>query len=75
MNFFTELKIQSFQRTAFAHSLVTAHYDYSIVNRGDGVYDSAPANGGILEVGFVEQNPVILKNEEDEIIIHENCID
>jgi len=74
MNFFTELKIQSFQRTAFAHSLVTPHYDYSLDNRGYGVYDSAPANGGILEVGFVEQNPVILKNEEDEIIIHENCI-
>ncbi len=74
MNHFTELKILSFQKLAFAQNLALPHYHYELDNKGYGIYGQAPKNGGILEIGFVEQNPVILKNETEEILIEENCI-
>ncbi len=74
MSFYTELKILSFQKIAFSQTLSSNLYQYELDNHGYGVYGQAPANGGVLEIGFVEQNPVILKNEEEEYIIEENCI-
>ena len=74
MSIYTELKILSFQRIAFSQSLATTAYHYDLKNIGYGIYGQAPANGGILEIGFVEQNPVILKNGENEVVVEENCI-
>lgn len=74
MNHYTEYKILSFQKIAFSQSLATTDYRYELNNTGYGIYGQAPANGGILEIGFVEQNPVIFKNEEEEILVEENCI-
>lgn len=74
MSHYTELKILSFQKIAFSQSLATTDYRYDLENIGYGNYGQAPANGGILEIGFVEQNPVILQNDEEEIVIEENCI-
>ncbi len=74
MNAYTELKILAFQKIAFSQSLATSDYQYDLRNIGYGIYGQAPANGGILEVGFVEQNPVILQTEEEEIVVDENCI-
>lgn len=74
MSFFTELKIVSFERIAFAQSLATTNYKYNLQNIGYGLYGQAPANGGILEIGFVEQNPIVLKGPDGDILIEENCI-
>lgn len=74
MSGYTELKILAFQKIAFSQSLATTAYEYELKNIGYGIYGQAPANGGILEIGFVEQNPIILKNEDTEVLVDENCI-
>ena len=74
MSMYTEMKILSFQKIAFSQSLATTAYRYDLKNIGYGIYGQAPANGGILEIGFVEQNPIILQDGEKEILIEENCI-
>ncbi len=74
MSFYTELKILSFERIAFAQSLTTTDYQYDLQSYGYGIYGQAPANGGVLEIGFVEQNPIVLSDGDEEILIEENCI-
>ncbi len=74
MSFYTELKILSFERCAFAQSLATTDYHYRLQNVGYGIYGAAPAGGGILEIGFVEENPIVLSGEEGEILLEENSI-
>ena len=74
MSFYTELKILSFERCAFAQSLATTDYHYRLQNEGYGIYGQAPANGGVLEIGFVEQNPIVLSGDQGETVIEENCI-
>lgn len=71
---FTELEILAFDRIALAHSLVSDNYCYQLNNQGYGIYGKTPENGGILEIGFVEQNPVILSGESGEFLIEENGI-
>ena len=73
-NLFTELEILSFERIAFAHSLTVMNYQCELQNWGYGIYGETPKDGGVLEIGFVEQNPVILTGESGEIQIPENCI-
>lgn len=71
---FTELEILSFDRIALAHSLVSDNYNYQLCNRGYGIYGKTPPNGGILEIGFVEQNPVLLSGELGDFLVEENGI-
>lgn len=71
---YTELEILSFDRIAWAHSLVSDNYSYRLDNQGYGIYGKAPADGGILEIGFVEQNPVFLSGDLGEYLIEENGI-
>ena len=74
MGFYTELKLSSFEKIAFAQSLATTDYQYNLQNIGYGIYGQAPAGGGVLEIGFVEQNPIVLSGEEGEILVEENSI-
>lgn len=74
VNLFTQLENLSFDRIAFAHSLTVADYRCELVNRGYGIYGETPKYGGVLEIGFVEQNPVILNGEFGEFRIPENSI-
>ncbi len=74
MNFYTELKITSFEKIAFAQSLATTDYQYNLQNVGYGIYGQAPVGGGVLEIGFVEQNPLVFSGEEGEILAEENSI-
>lgn len=73
-NVFTELTILNFDRIAMAHSLIADEYSYQLHNQGYGIYGKTPNNGGILEIGFVEQNPVVLKSDLGELVIEENGI-
>ena len=71
---FTQLELIAFDRIAFAHSLVSDNYSYQLDNRGYGIYGKTPPGGGILEIGFVEQNPIMLIGELGEFLIEENAI-
>lgn len=71
---YTELEILSFERLVFAHSLIADNYSYQLNSQSQGLYGKPPANGGILEIGFVEQNPVILSGELGEFLLEENGI-
>ena len=72
---FTELEILGFDRIALAHSLVSDNYNYQLNNdQGYGIYGKTPLGGGILEIGFVEQNPVLLSGNLGEFLIEENGI-
>lgn len=71
---YTQLEIISFDRIAFAHSLVSDNYSYQLNTQGYGIYGRTPKNGGILEIGFVEQNPLVLSGESGELLLEENGI-
>ena len=74
MNLYTQFEILSFDRIAFAHSLSANNYRYTLQSQGYGIYGETPEDGAVLEIGFVEQNPIILKNEDTEVLVDENCI-
>lgn len=74
MNLFTEIEVFSFERIAFAHNLSAANYKCSVQNQGYGIYGETPENGGVLEIGFVEQNPIILTGSFGECRVPENNI-
>jgi len=74
MNLHTQLEILSFDRIAFAHSLSAANYRYTLQNHGYGIYGDTPENGAVLEIGFVEQNSIVLTYANEEYLIGENCI-
>lgn len=71
---YTQLEILAFDRIAFAHSLVSDNYSYQLNTQGYGIYGKTPKNGGILEIGFVEQNPLVLTGESGELLLEENSI-
>lgn len=73
-NMFTEIQFMVFNRIALAHTLIDNEYQYELNNIGYGIYGKTPKCGGIMEIGFVEQNPVILKGEAGEFTIEENGI-
>lgn len=71
---FTEIELVEFEKIAFAHSLAADNYSFHVDTRGYGMYGKAPESGGILEIGFVEQNPVICSGELGEFLFEENGI-
>lgn len=74
MNVFTALELLRFDRIAFAHNLYTNNYRYDLNNQGYGSYGPTPENGGVLEIGFVERNPLVLHTADGDFEIGENCI-
>ena len=73
-NLFTQMQILTFNGIALAHSLIADEYSYELNNVGYGIYGKTPQDGGIIEIGFVEQNPVVLKGDLGEFTIEENGI-
>ena len=71
---YSQLELISFQKIAFAHSLAADNYSYHVNTHGYGMYGRTPKNGGILEIGFVEQNPVICTGEFGQCTFEENSI-
>ena len=74
MEHFTTIQLIAFDRVAFAHRLTAENYRYELDAQGYSIYGPTPEKGGVLEVGFVEQNPILLKNGEETLRIGENCI-
>ena len=71
---YSELELISFNKIAFAHNLVADNYSFQVNTHGYGMYGKTPKNGGVLEIGFVEQNPVICSGELGEFTYEENGI-
>ena len=69
-----EIELIAFQRIAFAHTLVADNYSFQLDTCGYGMYGNTPQNGGILEIGFVEQNPIICTGESGTFVFEENGI-
>ena len=65
MQKFIEYDVLSFERIAFAHTLSVQNYHYDLVSQGYGIYGDTPSDGGVLEVGFVEQNPLVITSVQD----------
>ena len=74
MDLFAQIEVLRFDRIAFAHSLSTQDYAFSLENRGYGIYGKTPENGGVLEIGFVEKNPLVLTTALGEFLLEEDCI-
>lgn len=74
MERFTQIKLLAFDRVAFAHSLTAENYRYQLDAQGYSIYGPTPENGGVLEIGFVEQNPILLKGADGTFRVGENCI-
>lgn len=71
---YNQLELLAFHKIAFAHTLVADNYSYHVDTQGFGIYGRAPKYGGILEVGFVEQNPVICTGSLGEFTFEENSV-
>lgn len=63
-----------FDRIAFAHSLIADGYRYEVNTNGYGIYGKTPPDGGILEIGFVEQNPIACTVGGETVLFEENGI-
>lgn len=74
MEGFVQIKLLGFDRVAFAHSLTAENYRYNLESEGYGIYGQTPDHGGVLEIGFVEQNPVLLKRGKEILRVGENSI-
>jgi len=71
---YTKLELLSFDRIAFAHSLVADGYQFRVDTHGYGIYGRTPKYGGILEVGFIEQGPLICTGELGTFELEENSV-
>lgn len=69
-----EIEILSFNRIALAHNLSVDDYSFELKNKGYGVYGTTPENGGILEVGFVEKNPIMISNSKTSFLAEEQSV-
>ena len=71
---FIRLQDVVFDKIAFAHNLAADNYTYEINTNGYGMYGKTPENGGVLEIGFVEQNPIVCTGPMGETVFEENGI-
>lgn len=69
-----QLELLAFHKIAFAHTLVADNYSFQVTTCGFGMYGRTPKYGGILEIGFVEQNPVICTGSLGQFAFEENGI-
>lgn len=71
---YNQLELLAFHKIAFAHTLVADNYSYQVNTNGYGIYGKTPKHGGILEIGFVEQNPVVCSGNTGEFVFDEHGI-
>ena len=71
---FIKLDSIAFDKIAFAHNLVADNYTYQVNTHGYGIYGNTPVNGGILEIGLVEQNQNLCSTPYGDFSFEENGI-
>ena len=68
---YNQLELLAFHKIAFAHTLVADNYSFQVNTNGFGMYGRTPKYGGILEIGFVEQNPVVCSGPMGDFVLEE----
>jgi len=73
---FVEMDFIQFHRIAYAHSMTQAEYQFSLSSYGFGSYGSGTPHGGVLEIGFVEKNPLVfeLVEQNETVTIDEGSL-
>ncbi len=75
MDNYTELKIAGFIECADVKSIIATDYKFHLQHFGCGIYGESKPHRGLLEIGFVEENPITLTGiNGDEITVNENGI-
>lgn len=80
---YTKMIFLQFHRLAHSHSMSQSDYRFSLNSYGFGCYGTGTPLGGVFEIGFVEENPLVFEfperrqrvviNENDIFIIPPNC--
>lgn len=63
------IEILHFHRILFAHTHTAENYAYSLSSREIGRRENDFIYGGVLEIGFVEKNPLAFRDEKGELHI------
>ncbi len=71
---FTELEVFSFHRIVMAHTLISDNYSFTLDNSQNSIYGELPENCGVLEIGFVEENPLEITCPLGDFLLDENSI-
>lgn len=79
---YTRMFFLQFHRLVHSHSMSQSDYRFSLSSYGFGCYGAGTPLGGVFEIGFVEENPLVFEfpelqqrvivNEEDIFIIPPN---
>ena len=56
---YTRMTFLQFHRLIHSHSMSQSDYRYSLSSYGFGCYGTGTRLGGVLEIGFVEENPLV----------------
>ena len=56
---FTEMVFMQFHRIVHCHSMSQTDYRFSLSSYGFGCYGTGTQFGGVFEIGFVEENPLV----------------
>lgn len=80
---YTRMTFLQFHRLAHSHSMQQSDYQFSLSSYGFGCYGTGTPLGGVFEIGFVEENPLVFEfpelkqrvvvNVDDIFIIPPNC--
>ena len=80
---YTRMTFLQFHRLAHSHSMQQNDYHFSLSSYGFGCYGTGTPLGGVFEIGFVEENPLVFEfsetkqrvviNVDDIFIIPPNC--
>ncbi len=71
---FTELEFFAFHRIVMAHTLISDNYSFQLESSENSIYGDLPENCGVLEIGFVEENPLMLSCPLGDFRLEENSI-
>ncbi len=73
---FTEMNFMQFHRIAHAHSMSQSDYRFSLSSYGFGCYGMGTHYGGVFEIGFVEENPLVfdLMDQKARVIVNEGDV-
>ena len=63
----SKIEILKFHRILYAHTHTAQNYSYLLDNRSFGERDGDVIRGGVIEIGFVETNPLRFTDEDGDV--------
>lgn len=61
---YTKMEFLHFHRLIHSHTMSQSDYRYSLSSYGFGCYGTGTPRGGVLEIGFVEENALVFEINE-----------